>query len=313
MPRPAAGPDRSRRQGPARRPRRGVVRRRWIAAAGALLAAVLSSCVDDTAAFYAQTTALYRMSGALRADYDPADAPFDNADLLRDFQRIAFSMEYAPGEAVDRTSTPIELFKWSGPVTWSLEGDGVGPEDPGAWEGYAARLSRLTGLDFARRPPGPEAAIRVMILGPEDRAAMAERAAADPDWRERPLLRRWTSDDRLPCVSQVERRIEDGVETYSAIIAVKAETRGVLREGCMHEELAQMLGLVNDDDDARPSIFNDDQEFSLLTRHDEYLLRILYDPRLSSGMTAAEGMPIVRRIVNEIGPGPLLPATGGGA
>jgi hypothetical protein len=47
----------------------------------------------------------------------------------------------------------------------------------------------------------------------------------------------------------------------------------------------------------RPSIFNDDGEFALLTEHDEHLLRILYDPRLKPGMTAEEAMPLVRRIV----------------
>ena len=50
-------------------------------------------------------------------------------------------------------------------------------------------------------------------------------------------------------------------------------------------------------------ITNDDQEFALLTEHDEYLLRILYDPRLKAGMTREEGMPIVLEIVEEIGPG----------
>jgi hypothetical protein len=38
------------------------------------------------------------------------------------------------------------------------------------------------------------------------------------------------------------------------------------------------MGLANDSRQARPSIFNDDQEFALLTGHDELLLTILYDP-----------------------------------
>ena len=51
---------------------------------------------------------------------------------------------------------------------------------------------------------------------------------------------------------------------------------------------------------ARPSIFNDDDEFALLTRHDELLLEMLYDPRLRPGMTAAEAMPIVRVMAAEL-------------
>ena len=64
----------------------------------------------------------------------------------------------------------------------------------------------------------------------------------------------------------------------------------------------QALGLGNDHSEVRPSIFNDDEEFALLTRHDEYLLRILYDPRLKSGMTAEEAVPIVRQIIREMRP-----------
>ena len=44
---------------------------------------------------------------------------------------------------------------------------------------------------------------------------------------------------------------------------------------------------------ARPSIFNDDEEFALLTGMDEAMLRILYNPLLVPGMTEAEARPIV--------------------
>ena len=51
---------------------------------------------------------------------------------------------------------------------------------------------------------------------------------------------------------------------------------------------------------ARPSIFNDDEEFGRLTTHDEMLLKILYDPRMRPGMSAvaAETMAVV--IANEL-------------
>jgi hypothetical protein len=89
-------------------------------------------------------------------------------------------------------------------------------------------------------------------------------------------------------------------DTYVAAIAViKAEHPDLLRLSCLHEELAQGLGLANDSPAARPSIFNDDEEFALLTTHDEILLSILYDPRLRPGMTPAEARPIVTRLAAE--------------
>jgi hypothetical protein len=85
-----------------------------------------------------------------------------------------------------------------------------------------------------------------------------------------------------------------------AIALIRAELPPLLRRSCLHEELAQGMGLANDSPAARPSIFNDDEEFAELTRHDELLLQILYDPRLAPGMTEAEALPIVRVIAAEL-------------
>ena len=94
---------------------------------------------------------------------------------------------------------------------------------------------------------------------------------------------------------------EAGKSTYSKAIAViRGEHPDLLRKSCIHEELAQGLGLPNDSPAARPSIFNDDEEFGLLTTHDEMLLRMLYDPRLRNGMDAVEAAPIVRQIATEL-------------
>ena len=60
--------------------------------------------------------------------------------------------------------------------------------------------------------------------------------------------------------------------------------------------MTQGLGLPNDSPKARPSIFNDDEEFALLTDQDEMLLRILYSSELRPGMTAAEARPIVETL-----------------
>ncbi len=94
--------------------------------------------------------------------------------------------------------------------------------------------------------------------------------------------------------------------TYTTAVAViRAENPSLMRLSCIHEELAQGLGLANDSPTARPSIFNDDDEFALLTHHDEDLLKILYDPRLTAGMSAEQAMPIVRTIARELTGGPL--------
>lgn len=94
---------------------------------------------------------------------------------------------------------------------------------------------------------------------------------------------------------------ERGQSSYrQAIALIRGEHPDLLRRSCVHEELAQAMGLVNDSPQARPSIFNDDEEFALLTRQDELMLRILYDPRLKPGMTPEEARPIVEEIAHEL-------------
>jgi hypothetical protein len=84
-----------------------------------------------------------------------------------------------------------------------------------------------------------------------------------------------------------------------ALAMIRAEHPPVLKEACFHEEIAQGLGLHNDNPAAHPSIFNDDDEFALLTEQDALLLRILYDPRLPAGIELHEAQPILKQLIRE--------------
>ncbi len=90
----------------------------------------------------------------------------------------------------------------------------------------------------------------------------------------------------------------------SAIAIIRTEHPDLLRRSCVHEEVAQGLGLPNDSPTARPSIFNDDEEFALLTTHDEMLLGMLYNPRLTPGMTPDQARPILRGLADGLLGGP---------
>jgi hypothetical protein len=57
---------------------------------------------------------------------------------------------------------------------------------------------------------------------------------------------------------------------------------------CVVEEITQVLGLPNDSEKVFPSIFNDKTPQDLLTGLDFILLKLLYSPSISAGMTAAE-------------------------
>ncbi len=245
--------------------------------------------------------------GLLRRDGGGPDTPFTNTMLARNFEQIAFFNEYDGNFAGRGGASPLR--RWDVPVRMEvIFGDGVPPSqrtsDGAQIASYAERLSRVTGhpVSMADKPN-----FIVIIAGEDDRAeALAQAAARVPGISHASLLplERLRRDTYCVVAAYASGA---GTNTYTAALAViRAENPSLLRLSCIHEELAQGMGLANDSPAARPSIFNDDDEFALLTRHDELLLRMLYDPRLTPGMSAEEARPTVQTIAAElVGGGPV--------
>lgn len=245
--------------------------------------------------------------GLLRRDGGGVDTPFTNTMLARNFEQIAFFNEYN-GNFSGRGG-PSPLRRWDAPVQMQIIfGDSVPPSqrksDTADVRNYAARLGRVTGHSVSM---GDAPNFIVVIAGEDDRSdALAQAAARVPGISSASLgplnnLRRDTY-----CVVAAYAS-GAGAHTYTAALAViRAENPSLLRLSCIHEELAQGMGLANDSPTARPSIFNDDDEFALLTRQDELLLQMLYDPRLRPGMKADQARETVRKIAAELaGGGPV--------
>ena len=239
--------------------------------------------------------------GLLRRDGGGADTPFTNSVLARNFEQIAFFNEY--NSTFSGRGGPSPLRRWATPVRMDvIFGDGVPKSqrksDLANVSTYAARLGRVTNhpVSMSRK-----ANFIVVIAGEDDRGeALAQAAARMPGISAASLtpLNNLRSDTYCVVAAYASGA---GGNTYSAAIAViRAENPSLLRLSCIHEELAQGLGLANDSPAARPSIFNDDDEFALLTRHDELLLRMLYDQRLKVGMTADQARPTVQKIAAEM-------------
>jgi hypothetical protein len=227
--------------------------------------------------------------GFLRTEADPPDVSYSNARLIENFRRIAF---YTYPN--DERHVPKPLTKWRGPIRYAVLGTQA---DSAQVDRLMHRLSGLTGLAIEQVGEG-EANFVVLLLD-EAEQRLARRAFADAD--SRAFFDGFVSAI-FDCGAISDWSDEDP-EITRALIYLHGDLSGLYRRLCFHEEISQSLGLFNDDPTVRPSIFNDDDEFALLTRHDEYLLRILYDPRLRSGMTPDEAMPLVVRIVDELRPG----------
>lgn len=68
---------------------------------------------------------------------------------------------------------------------------------------------------------------------------------------------------------------------------------------CAYEELLQSLGPINDTDTVPWTMFNDQVSMGFFGVYDQYIMNILYDPRIKAGMTVDE----VRGVLPAILPG----------
>lgn len=257
-----------------------------------LLLFALSGCAPSTEALYARYTEDLTRAGLMRTERTPPDAPFTDADLIRNFQRIAFGVE-----AFDDQRAGIRpLRRWQGPVTWNVISPR--PADIRMVTAMMARLAGLTGLELGRDPDRPQ--IVIFFIDSHTREDLARYLDTEEGPGARILARAMRVGDRVsPCHAGMAGD-EIGGTITAAYVIIKDETPGPLRRACVEEELAQVMGLTNDDPDVRPSVFNDDQEFALLTGHDAMLLRMLYHPAMRPGMTREEAGPLLPRVLSDL-------------
>lgn len=252
--------------------------------------------------FYASVEDHLTANGRLRREAAPADAPYSNADLVRDFDNIALKDEYTDlNGSYAHVERPAALRRWEKPVRVGvISGASMSPEDAARDRanvaGFTRRLAHLTGRDVAMGQ-GSDVNFLVVFMDSAERPAVADAvramypgvaASATAALRDTPVdifcANYATFDPAMP-------------STYATVVVlIRAEHPPLTRLSCVNEEMAQAMGLPNDSSLARPSLFNDDLEFAVLTDHDATLLRMLYDPRLRPGMTADEVRPLLPQI-----------------
>lgn len=69
---------------------------------------------------------------------------------------------------------------------------------------------------------------------------------------------------------------------------------------CMYEELLQALGPINDDDKLPWTMFNDDVQMGFFDIYDQYILNILYDPRIRAGMSKEQVKELLPKILPDV-------------
>lgn len=215
-----------------------------------------------------------------------AAAPVAGTVLARDFMDLTFAMESGRGLAT--------FSRFEGPVTVAMTGSvpATAARDLGALIG---RLQSEAGIDI--RPATGAATITVEFTSRAELRRLAPTAACFvvPNVSALAEYRRKRNSDAVDW-AQVTRR-------ERAAIFIPADTSPQEIRDCLHEELAQALGPLNDLYRLPDSVFNDDNFHSVLTGFDMDILRMTYSSALASGMSREE-------VAARLG---TSSATGGGA
>ena len=220
----------------------------------------------------------------------PGPAQRANADIARDFLTLSFQLE---------SGRPLPaLTRFEGPITVRVAGN-VAETTRNDLDKLLARLRDEARLDI-RLTNSPDANIVVQSVPNRDLRSIAPNAACFvvPRVQTWPELRAARGTGTLDW-GTLDRR--DRAAIFVPSDSTPQETRD-----CLHEELAQALGPLNDVYYLPDSVFNDDNIHAVLTGFDMLILRAYYDPSLANGMSreaVAARLPAILARINPRGEG----------
>lgn len=252
------------------------------------------------AAFVAGCSAPVTDRALTRSDSAPTDMPAmklfgkaiaeppqrANADIARDFIDLHFRLE--SGRSLNT------LTRFDGPVTVRVAGNPP-PSLRVDLKALIARLQTEAGLDISLTT-SREASITIEAVSREDIRRTLPQAACFvvPNVSSLREFRRNRRAERTNW-SRLERRTRMGI--FLPYDASPQEVRD-----CLHEELAQALGPLNDLYRLSDSVFNDDNVHTILTGFDMLILRATYAPELANGMTRIEVASRLPRVLDRLNP-----------
>jgi hypothetical protein len=199
---------------------------------------------------------------------------FTNNEIKDGFFKIAFHAEMqigAPAERVRKYDEPVRIF-----VVSKGQPDRR-PEIAAIVDDIRARVNHL---DIAVTNDRA-AANFVVTLAAERNFTRTIRSLYGND-----RARRIQTSLNPQCLSGIGKDSRYRIRRAEVILPV--DTGEFEFYDCAYEELLQALGAINDDRSVPWTMFNDDVQMGFFDVYDQYLLNILYDPRIRPGMTRQE-------------------------
>ncbi|WP_194477631.1 DUF2927 domain-containing protein [Bradyrhizobium sp. CCBAU 53338] len=210
---------------------------------------------------------------------------FADAEIVDGFFKTAFGAEYHLAGRVDR------IRKFDGPVRVFAETDRADRK------AQLARVvadigKRVQHLDIAMTDTAEAANVRVKLVRDRD----LYRTITSFYGAEKAREIRTSLDPQ--CLSGFRKNEQFEIEHSDVILTV--DTGDFTFLDCAYEEVLQSLGPINDTASVPWTMFNDNVSMGYFDVYDQYILNLLYDPRIKAGMTVLEVRAVLPEVLADV-------------
>src|SRR4051794_14710827 len=211
---------------------------------------------------------------------------FTDGEIVDGFLKTAFGAEYHLAGRVDR------IRKYDAPVR--IFADGVRRSNRKAQlaKVVADIARRVQHLDIAMAESSEAANVIVKLV--RDRDLNRTIGAFYGTDRAREI--RSSLDPQ--CLSRFRKNERYEIEHSDVILTVDNGDFTFL--DCAYEELLQSLGPINDTNAIPWTMFNDSVQMGFFDVYDQYIMNILYHPRIKAGMTVQEVKAVLPQVLADV-------------
>jgi hypothetical protein len=232
------------------------------------------------------TTAAHAEDGEIAKRRAAEQKTFTDAQIFDGFFKIAFGAEMRIAGRTDR------IRKYDRPVRVFAESR-ARPDRRAAVADVVADIKRhVAHLDIAMTAHRKAADVVVRLVRNRDLAATLRATYGRA--RARAIQRSLAPQ----CLSGFAKDARFRI-VHSDVFLV-ADAGDFIFYDCAYEEILQSLGPINDDPTVPWTMFNDEVQMGFFDIYDQYLLNILYHPRVRPGMTRGEVRALLPEIMPEV-------------
>ena len=211
-----------------------------------------------------------------------------NTSIGQQFLSLAFDLESG-------RHLPV-LSRFEGPITLRLTGTPLSAVSQRDLDQLLARLRNEAHIPITRVAANQPANITVEVL----KRASLQRAVPQAACFVAPRVTNWAQFRASRRSAALDWTTITRRQKMAIFLPGDVSPQEI--RDCLHEEIAQAIGPVNDLYHLSDSIFNDDDFHAVLTGFDMTILRAFYSPSLHSGMTRDQVAARIPAILSRINP-----------